>query len=89
MTVVGILHMLVLAPSKTILPYWSDMVEMVEWLLAIQEPLGNWPSKAGRHLYYVQGGTASSTAAERESLPQDDKHELVQCVPRPRPQLTC
>ena len=81
--------MLVLAPSKTILPYWSDMVEMVEWLLAIQEPLGNWPSKAGRHLYYVQGGTASSTAAERESLSQDDKHELVQCVPRPRLQLTC
>ena len=72
--------MLVLAPSKTIVPYWSDIVEMVEWLLAVQEPLGNWPSKAGRHMYYVQGGTATSVEAKRESLPKDDRHELVQYV---------
>ncbi|KZT64152.1 hypothetical protein DAEQUDRAFT_733009 [Daedalea quercina L-15889] len=76
--VAGILHMLVLAPSTIIGSYWSDIVEMVEWLLAIQEPLGNWPSRAGRHLYHVPGGTATSTEAKRVSLPKDDKHELVQ-----------
>ncbi|KAH9923871.1 uncharacterized protein B0H18DRAFT_1013836 [Fomitopsis serialis] len=39
--VAGILHMLVLAPSSIIHPHRSDIVGMVEWLLAIQEPLWN------------------------------------------------
>ncbi|EPS98191.1 hypothetical protein FOMPIDRAFT_1127156, partial [Fomitopsis schrenkii] len=76
--VAGILHMLVLAPSKTITSYWSDIVGMVEWFLAIQEPPGNWPSKAGRHMYYVEGGTAMFTEAKQEAQATDDRHELVQ-----------
>ncbi|KAH9838013.1 uncharacterized protein C8Q71DRAFT_706445 [Rhodofomes roseus] len=76
--VVGILHMLVMAPSNITTTYWPDIVGMVEWLLAIQEPLGNWPSKAGRHLYYVAGGTATSQEAKRVSVGKDNQHELLQ-----------
>lgn len=74
----GILHMLVMAPSNITTTYWPDIVGMVEWLLAIQGPLGNWPSKAGRHLYYVAGGTATSQEAKRVSVGKDDQHELLQ-----------
>jgi len=76
--VAGILHMLVLTPSSIIQSHWPDIVEMIEWLLAIQEPLGNWPSKAGRHLYHVPGGTATSIEAKRVSIGEDDRHELLQ-----------
>lgn len=74
--VAGILQVLICAPAHIIAPYWSDITGTVEWLLAIQEPLGNWPTKASRHMHYAAGGAATSRTAKRVSV--EDGDALVQ-----------
>ncbi|KAH9949671.1 hypothetical protein B0H21DRAFT_777121 [Amylocystis lapponica] len=77
--VAGILQMLLSAPTRALRPHWAAVLGTIEWLLAIQEPLGNWPSKATRHMYYTAGGSAMSKQAKRESVGRDgDRDELVQ-----------
>lgn len=73
MHIAGILQVLICAPAHIIAPYWSDITGTVEWLLAIQEPLGNWPTKASRHMHY-----AASRTAKRVSV--EDGDALVQSV---------
>ncbi|KAL6298508.1 hypothetical protein BKA93DRAFT_63498 [Sparassis latifolia] len=74
----GILQMLVSSPTVALAPHWVAVLGTVEWLLAIQEPLGNWPSKAGRHMARTAGGSATSRAAKRVSVEDDACDSLVQ-----------
>jgi len=69
--VAGILQMLVSCPTQIISTHWPDLLSTVKWLLAIQQPTGNWPSKAGRRMYYAEGGAATSKAAKRVSAEFD------------------
>lgn len=42
--------MLLYAPSDVIAPHWDALLDTAEWLLSIQQPSGNWPHKASRHM---------------------------------------
>ena len=42
--------MLLSAPPSTISQYWDLIKEVIEWLLSIQQPSGNWPHKASRDM---------------------------------------
>ncbi|KAI0718439.1 hypothetical protein C8T65DRAFT_639085 [Cerioporus squamosus] len=72
--VVGILHMLLHAPSAILEPHWDNIIATMEWLLALQDPQGNWPTKAGRHMPYTSGGatTQDDSAAVAVSEVHDD-----------------
>ncbi|KAI0353316.1 hypothetical protein OH77DRAFT_619046 [Trametes cingulata] len=75
---VGILHVVLHAPSRIIAPHWSKILSTVEWLLAIQDPSGNWPTKAGRHMTYVSGGAAAQTESKRIGVDEESDDALVQ-----------
>ncbi|KAH9855565.1 hypothetical protein C2E23DRAFT_813811 [Lenzites betulinus] len=66
--IVGILHIVLHAPAKVLEPHWPKILATIEWLLAIQDPQGNWPSKVGTHMTHISGGAAS---------PEDSKQVLV------------
>ncbi|KAI0916080.1 hypothetical protein AcV7_007181 [Taiwanofungus camphoratus] len=76
--VAGILQMLISCPSHVLAPHWPAILGTIEWLLAIQDPLGNWPSKAGRHMPYVPGGSAASKEGKRLSVEYPNDDALVQ-----------
>lgn len=76
--VAGILQMLVSAPPQMVTPYWSDILGAVQWLLEIQDPLGNWPTQAGRHMTRFKGGAAVNQATKRVSIEDDSDDPLVQ-----------
>ena len=57
--------MLLSAPPEVVARHRDRILDTVEWLLAIQQPSGNWPHKASRHM----------PAAEE---PEED--QLCQCV---------
>ncbi|KAL7284402.1 hypothetical protein ACG7TL_001692 [Trametes sanguinea] len=76
--VVGILHQVLHAPSHIIAPHWPKILSTVEWLVAIQDPLGNWPSKAGRHMPYVSGGAAAQQESKRIGVDEEYDDALVQ-----------
>lgn len=44
--VAGILQMLWSCPSHIVLPYMSDMLGTLMWLVGLQDKSGNWPTKA-------------------------------------------
>jgi hypothetical protein len=44
--IVGSLHMLLLCPSKIITPHVPLILQTVEWIVGLQAPSGNWPSRA-------------------------------------------
>lgn len=74
----GILHMLICCPKEIIFPHWPTIEQTIEWLLAIQDSLGNWPSKAGRHMTYVEGGSAyNSNHGAHIDVPLRDEYEDV------------
>ncbi|KAI0368554.1 hypothetical protein BV20DRAFT_457658 [Pilatotrama ljubarskyi] len=75
---VGILHVLLHAPSKIISPHWSKIVSTVEWLLAIQDPLGNWPIKAGRHMAHISNGAAAQTQSKSIGVDENYDDALIQ-----------
>ncbi|KZT02775.1 uncharacterized protein LAESUDRAFT_388250 [Laetiporus sulphureus 93-53] len=74
----GILQMLISSPSNAVAPHWSVIIGTIDWLLAIQQPLGNWPSTAERHLYYASGGSATSRRAKRVSVEEGNEDALIQ-----------
>ncbi|KAI0646053.1 hypothetical protein C8Q79DRAFT_643399 [Trametes meyenii] len=76
--VAGILHVVLHAPAKVLAPHWVKIVATVEWLLAIQDPLGNWASKAGRHMTYVSGGAATQQESKRLGVDEEYDDALVQ-----------
>ncbi|TFK87683.1 hypothetical protein K466DRAFT_490406 [Polyporus arcularius HHB13444] len=69
--VVGILHMLLHAPSAILQPHWEKIVSTIEWLLALQDPLGNWPTRADRHV-------PSDGAAAQDGSSDEFDDSLVQ-----------
>ncbi|CDO69095.1 hypothetical protein BN946_scf184992.g44 [Trametes cinnabarina] len=75
--IAGILTEVLHAPSNTIAPHWPKILSTVEWLLAIQSPLGNWPSKAGRHLAYISGGAAAQEESKRSGVDEETDDALV------------
>ncbi|KAI8970640.1 hypothetical protein BD414DRAFT_540798 [Trametes punicea] len=76
--VAGILHEVLHAPARILVPHWPKILSMVEWLLAIQDPLGNWPTRAGRHMAYVQGGAATHQQSKRQGVDEEQADALVQ-----------
>ncbi|KAJ8488071.1 hypothetical protein ONZ51_g3790 [Trametes cubensis] len=76
--VAGILHELLHAPSKIIAPHWQKIISTVEWLLTIQDPLGNWPSKASRHMPSISGGAATNQESKRLGVDEEHDDALVQ-----------
>ncbi|EKM53181.1 uncharacterized protein PHACADRAFT_185888 [Phanerochaete carnosa HHB-10118-sp] len=42
----GILQMLLRCPPAMLTPHWDALLDTLEWLLALQQPSGNWPHKA-------------------------------------------
>ncbi|KAI0763935.1 hypothetical protein BD413DRAFT_483226 [Trametes elegans] len=75
---VGILHIVLHAPAKVLAPHWSKIVSTAEWLLAIQNPIGNWPTRAGKHMAYVPGGSASHEDPQKLGVDDDFDEQLVQ-----------
>jgi len=63
--VAGILQMLLCIPPALLESYWNSLLSTMQWLLDIQQPSGNWPTKAGRHMY-------------NHDDPVDDADELIQ-----------
>ena len=58
--------MLLSCPRVLITPHWDALLDTLEWLLALQQPSGNWPHKA-------------PSPSPRTSSSQDDADdELVQ-----------
>ncbi|OBZ77248.1 LanC-like protein 2 [Grifola frondosa] len=76
--VAGILQMLISCPLRALSPHWPAIVETVQWLLAIQNPLGNWPTKAGKYMCQITGGSAVSKEAKRVNVGEEDEEELIQ-----------
>ncbi|KAH9914166.1 uncharacterized protein BXZ73DRAFT_92830 [Epithele typhae] len=76
--VAGILHMLVHAPSAIVLPHWDDILHTVEWLLAVQDPLGNWPTEAGQHMAHISGGAAVQPDTKRLGVNEERDDTPVQ-----------
>ncbi|KAI0635461.1 hypothetical protein C8Q77DRAFT_1217277 [Trametes polyzona] len=76
--VAGILHVVLHAPAKILQPHWSKILSTIEWLLAIQDPLGNWPTKAGHHMPYVSGGAAAQPESKRLGVDEEYDDALVQ-----------
>ncbi|KAI0827201.1 hypothetical protein BC628DRAFT_210366 [Trametes gibbosa] len=76
--VVGILHVVLHAPAKVLEPHWPKILATVEWLLAIQDPLGNWPSKAGAHMINASGGAAGQQESKRTGVVEEHDDVLVQ-----------
>ncbi|RPD65168.1 hypothetical protein L226DRAFT_456313 [Lentinus tigrinus ALCF2SS1-7] len=75
---VGILQVLLHAPSAILEPHWEDITTTIEWLLAIQDPLGNWPTKAGRHMPYVSGGAAVQGESKRVGVSEEHDDPPIQ-----------
>ncbi|OCH89154.1 hypothetical protein OBBRIDRAFT_794510 [Obba rivulosa] len=69
--VAGILQMLVSCPSRVIRSHWPAIHSTLEWLLTVQNPSGNWPSKTNHHLR-----TGTKLLMRQSSSGSDD--ELVQ-----------
>jgi hypothetical protein len=46
----GILQMLLSCPSAIVEKHWILIISTLTWLVNIQDPDGNWPSKAPEHL---------------------------------------
>ena len=67
--VAGILQMLASAPKYILKPHWHLVLGTLRWLLEVQLPSGNWPSKAGRRMY--------------DGEDEVDKYQLVQYVDSP------
>ncbi|KAG6810344.1 hypothetical protein H0H92_012350 [Tricholoma furcatifolium] len=44
--VAGILLMLWSSPFNIVEPYSDEMLSTLDWLITLQDPTGNWPSKA-------------------------------------------
>ena len=42
--------MLVSSPQSILAPHWDVIVQTVSWLVDIQLPSGNWPTKAEKHM---------------------------------------
>lgn len=42
----GILYMILASPAKIIVPYISEILDTIEWLVNLQDARGNWPTKA-------------------------------------------
>lgn len=38
---------MIVAPPHIVAPYWELIIQTIRWLISIQQPSGNWPSKAG------------------------------------------
>lgn len=74
----GILHVILHAPSNALEPHWSKILSTIEWLLAIQDPLGNWPSKASLHMTYISGGAAAQPDSKRLGVDEEHDDALVQ-----------
>ncbi|KAI0746461.1 hypothetical protein C8Q80DRAFT_1175179 [Daedaleopsis nitida] len=76
--VVGILHVILHAPSAILRSHWEKILGTVQWLLAIQHPLGNWPTKAGRHMLHISGGAAAQADSKRLGVDEEFDDALVQ-----------
>ncbi|TBU22338.1 hypothetical protein BD311DRAFT_824624 [Dichomitus squalens] len=76
--VVGILHPILYAPSDIIKPHWDKILATVQWLLAVQDPLGNWPTKAGRHMPVIPGGSATHAESKHVAIDEEHDDSLVQ-----------
>ena len=74
----GILHVLLHSPSAIIKPYWDKILTTIQWLLAIQDPLGNWPSKAGLHMHTINGGAAVHDETKHLAVDEEAETDLVQ-----------
>lgn len=46
--------MLISVPRRLLEPYWKLVLDTVHWLLEVQLPSGNWPSKARKYLYQAE-----------------------------------
>ncbi|PIL27270.1 hypothetical protein GSI_10417 [Ganoderma sinense ZZ0214-1] len=68
----GILHMIIHAPPQIIAPHWDKVLRTVEWLLTIQDPLGNWPSKARPNMPLSSSGAATSPIDAEHADENDD-----------------
>ena len=42
--------MLVSSPQSILSPHWDVIVQTISWLVDIQLPSGNWPTKAENHM---------------------------------------
>ena len=42
--------MLVSSPQTILAPHWDVIVQTISWLVDIQLPSGNWPTKAEKHM---------------------------------------
>ncbi|TCD66895.1 hypothetical protein EIP91_000796, partial [Steccherinum ochraceum] len=62
--VVGILHMMSSVPDHLLKQYWAIVLDTLTWLVKIQQPSGNWTSRAGRHMH--------------DGEDEDERHQLVQ-----------
>ncbi|CAL1710767.1 unnamed protein product [Somion occarium] len=62
--VAGILQMLISAPKHLLVDHWDMIVRTISWLVDIQLPSGNWPSKAGRHMF--------------KKVEEDERDQLIQ-----------
>ena len=69
--------MLLHAPSYIVQTHWSKILSTVEWLLAIQDPLGNWPIKAGCHMPLIPGGAAVQEDTKRLGIDEETGTALV------------
>ena len=63
--------MLLHAPPSVVGPHWDKVLATLEWLLAVQDPLGNWPAAAGRHMPLVPGGAAAHDASKRLGVDEE------------------
>lgn len=64
--------MIIYAPPHIIQPHWDKILRTVEWLLAIQEPTGNWPSKARPQMPLTSGGAATQPADAEHADENED-----------------
>ncbi len=62
----GILQMMLFAPRRILAPHWELVTQAIRWLVSIQHPSGNWPSKAGIGMF--------------DGEEEDEKDQLVQSV---------
>ncbi|KAI0794818.1 hypothetical protein C8Q75DRAFT_747552 [Abortiporus biennis] len=52
--VAGILQILICTPPEIIAPHWDLVANTARWLVDIQLPDGNWPTKAVRNMFNAQ-----------------------------------
>ncbi|KAI1798461.1 hypothetical protein LXA43DRAFT_32098 [Ganoderma leucocontextum] len=76
--VAGILHMIIHAAPHIVEPHWDKVLRTVEWLIAIQDPLGNWPTNAPHQMPHTSGDATTQSRLKDVGVDDEDDDALIQ-----------